>query len=604
MKKLTWTWIVAAVLASGGAASAAPSYFDGLATNNATVCGVGSRVKVGYVFDPVAQTPKLNQVVYLHAVATRVDDCNSAGEVFGFDFFLPPGASFAVSAATPVNCYIGNGVTGGTAPNCLQAGVPGNYGGTFFGWQGGVAAGWSFEVQVPVVFTQQLAGAQIYAATPSVYQSGPLVASVDITAPFVAPPSVQPTPSPYAHGADIAILGSALAGSTLPVAFSNDDGSFTVTSANVGEFAMWARDTNVQRISGDFNGDGATDFTLVGGPNWGKIPVAMSVGNGQFAITNTNAGWFPVWASTPGVKAVTGDFNKDGKTDIALLGGAGWTAIPIAFSNGDGTFNVTNVQSPSFAGWAGSPGVKTLVGDFNHDGFDDIALTGVAGWTTIPVAFSYGDGGFLVTNRSVGVRFTVTSGGSVGPGWNFATLASAPGVTAVTGDFNHDGFADLALAGGAGWTGIPIACSFGDGSFALYNKAAGSFPSWASTAGAKVLTGDFNGDGYTDLALTGVAGWATVPIALNLGYGSFNVVNSVVGAFGSYAATPNVRAIAADFNGDGYTDIALTGGAGWASIPVAFSIGYGVFSTTNTNVLGFGSWASDQSASVLAGRVN
>ena len=138
----------------------------------------------------------------------------------------------------------------------------------------------------------------------------------------------------------------------------------------------------------------------------------------------------------------------------------------------------------------------------------------------------------------------------------------------------------------------------------MYNNFAPSFPAWATSPGVKVLTGDFNGDGYTDLALTGVAGWATIPVALNLGFGTFAVVNSNVGVFGSFASTPGVRAVAGDYNGDGHTDIALTGGATWGSIPVAFSIGFGAFDITNDSVIGFAGWSSDTAASALVGRMN
>jgi len=593
MQNLRWTWIVAAALASGGVASAAPAWRDGPLANNLTACGpnsstVGTATSVGYMVDPVAGTPKLNQVFYVHALAANLACSN---EVVGFDFILPPGASFAVSQQNPVICTVNQGSS--TVPgtgSCLQTPVTSgtNFGGAFFGSESNLKPGQTFEIRVPVVFGQIANAASLRIGTSSSF--GPLIAGVDATVPFM--------PRPFGAGADIALLGSATAGSTLPVAFSNDDGSFTVTSYDVGDFATWTRDTNVQRISGDFNGDGLTDFTLFGGPNWGKIPVAMSLGDGRFSITNTNAGWFPIWASTPGIKVVTGDFNRDQRTDIALLGGPGWTAIPIAFSNGDGTFNVTNVQSPSFAGWAGWSGAKPLVGDFNKDGADDIALVGGAGWTTIPVALSYGNGNFAVTNYSAQAGYN-----GIVPGWNFAILASAPGVTAVTGDFNHDGFADIALAGGAGWASIPIAFSYGNGAFALYNQPITSFASWASTPGAKVLTGDFNGDGWTDLALTGVAGWLSVPVALNVGYGSFNVVNSLAGTFATQASMPGVRAIAADFNGDGYTDVALTGGS-LTSIPVAFSVGWGLFNVTNTAVAGFGGWASDTTASALVGHVN
>jgi hypothetical protein len=47
-----------------------------------------------------------------------------------------------------------------------------------------------------------------------------------------------------------------------------------------------------------------------------------------------------------------------------------------------------------------------IVGDFNGDGFDDLAATGGQQWsggpewTTVPVAMSVGDGTFTATNYS------------------------------------------------------------------------------------------------------------------------------------------------------------------------------------------------------------
>jgi hypothetical protein len=51
---------------------------------------------------------------------------------------------------------------------------------------------------------------------------------------------------------------------------------------------------------------------------------------------------------------VTGDFDHDGKWDIALTGGDGWNTVPVAFSNNDGTFRVTNKSAVSndFAAFA------------------------------------------------------------------------------------------------------------------------------------------------------------------------------------------------------------------------------------------------------------
>src|SRR5256714_1279887 len=178
-------------------------------------------------------------------------------------------------------------------------------------------------------------------------------------------------------------------------------GGLAVTNMPVGSFAAWAATPNVKVVVGDFNGDGRTDLALTGGSGWTTLPVAFSNGDGTFNITNLPIANLAGWATTPKVKALTGDFNGDGKTDVALTGRSGWTTLPVAFSNGDGTFNVTNLPITNFAGWATTANVKALVGDFNGDGKTDVALTGPSGWTTLPVAFSNGNGTFNVTNLPI-----------------------------------------------------------------------------------------------------------------------------------------------------------------------------------------------------------
>jgi hypothetical protein len=101
---------------------------------------------------------------------------------------------------------------------------------------------------------------------------------------------------------------------------------------------------------------------------------------------NLGAAFVGAWAAKPNVKVLAGDFNGDGRTDIDLTGVAGWVSVPVAFSNGDGTWRVTNQKHPDFGAWAAEPNVKVLTGDFNGDGRTDIALTGGAGLASVPMA--------------------------------------------------------------------------------------------------------------------------------------------------------------------------------------------------------------------------
>jgi hypothetical protein len=113
---------------------------------------------------------------------------------------------------------------------------------------------------------------------------------------------------------------------------------------------------------GDFNGDGKSDITgryLQGGSWWTAISTGSSFNTSQWASWNPNATW---------VDVKVGDFNGDGKADIVgryLQAGAWYVGL----SNGSTAFTTT-----WWATWStGVAWVDVQVGDFNGDGKSDIA---------------------------------------------------------------------------------------------------------------------------------------------------------------------------------------------------------------------------------------
>ncbi|WP_203758770.1 FG-GAP-like repeat-containing protein, partial [Cellulomonas chitinilytica] len=292
---------------------------------------------------------------------------------------------------------------------------------------------------------------------------------------------------------------------------------------------------------------------------------AAADGAGGWIVTNGGAGpdFIPTWANQPGVRIVAGDFNGNGYTDIALVRQTpGWGSIPVAFSDGAGNWTITNgAADPDFIpSWANQPGVKIVTGDFNGNGLTDIALVRqTPGWGSIPIAFADGAGGWTITNGAAGPDFI--------PSW-----ANQPGVRIVTGDFNGNGLTDIALVRQTpGWGSIPIAFADGAGGWNITNGAADPdfIPSWANQPGVKIVTGDFNGNGLTDIALVRqTPGWGSIPVAFADGNGGWNITNGAAGPdfIPSWANQPGVKLITGDFNGNGLTDIALVRQTpGWGS---------------------------------------
>src|SRR6185369_3895377 len=128
-------------------------------------------------------------------------------------------------------------------------------------------------------------------------------------------------------------------------------------------------------------------------------------------------------------------------------------------------------------------------------------------------------------------------------------------VNVVTGDFNGDGKTDLLTHTVSGWGGRGyVRLSNGDGTFVTKDLGAG----WDLGA-VNVVTGDFNGDGKTDLLTRTVSGWGGHGyMRLSNGDGTFATTD----LGGGWDLGP-INVIAGDFNGDGRTDLFLQAVTGW-----------------------------------------
>jgi VCBS repeat protein len=125
-------------------------------------------------------------------------------------------------------------------------------------------------------------------------------------------------------------------------------------------------------LAADLNGDGGIDL-IFSDEFFSIAKVLLSFGNGTFH--------FPQIYSAPVLGSIThlvpGDFNGDGKLDVALVGADRFRNVPdqiaILPGNGDGTFDFLGIIGPVFTDGLG---MDCAAGDFNNDGKLDFVLAG------------------------------------------------------------------------------------------------------------------------------------------------------------------------------------------------------------------------------------
>ena len=344
-------------------------------------------------------------------------------------------------------------------------------------------------------------------------------------------------------------------------------------------------------VTADFNNDGVADLAITdvkGGDRRARI----YLGNGSGGFT---AGGTQTVGIDP-TSIAAGDFNGDNKFDVAV---ANYSDRTISVLSGDGSGNLLagstfNAGAPYKVTIGGVPTNTTnphpriiISGDFNSDGkadlawsndYDNVSGTEVAG--TIGIAINNGTAtpfssvtatgtignnpyGLIATDLNgdgkldlIAANSPSTGNGSISAllGNGNGTFQSAVNTTVGTrpryfaaGDFNRDGKQDLALSQTSSDNNLRILLGNGSGGFSSQS----TLSMGVEAAPRGVISADFNADGYLDVAVSSVAG-DNVSIFLGSGDGNFNTRKVFAAGDAAYWMA------SADFDRDGLPDLAIT----------------------------------------------
>ncbi len=245
--------------------------------------------------------------------------------------------------------------------------------------------------------------------------------------------------------------------------------------------------------TGDFNGDGKADLAILD-PAFQTLTIWLGDGRGGYTVPASS----PIGVGS-GVNLlnclVVADFNSDGIPDIAV---GSPQNVFLLLGDGAGGF-IAATGSPYSVG---NTAVTMAVGDFNGDGRPDIA---VADSTSVALLLGNSGGGLAqAANLSSVFAYGTLLCGSLG------TCSLTPGgATALAAaDLNSDGMSDLLLANNGKMT---ILTGDGAGGFVLAGLA--SVDNYVTS----IAVGDFNGDGIPDVA---AAGYDTSSVQVFMGNGA------------------------------------------------------------------------------------
>ncbi len=279
-------------------------------------------------------------------------------------------------------------------------------------------------------------------------------------------------------------------------------------------------------IVSDFNGDGIPDLAGVG---LNSASVMLGNANGIFRAKVD----FP--AGGPAQDLTAGDFNGDGRIDLAVSINDPNLSLSMLTGNGDGTFNAPVTFQINTA-HVDSPAIVAT--DLDNDGRLDLVLAHALSCFTSPcsaartitVLLGFGDGTFQFP-----IEIEVGSGMS----------------RIAVGDFNRDTIKDLAIAGDR--SQVYTLFGVGNGTF-LQQPTITLTADTFGVDGTDIDAGDLNGDTIEDLVVAIPTNGSRTAVLLGNGDGTFQAARILT--------EPNLLVpqfqVIGDFNRDRIPDLAIT----------------------------------------------
>ncbi len=336
--------------------------------------------------------------------------------------------------------------------------------------------------------------------------------------------------------------------------------------------------------SGDFDGDGRTDhMSWVDGTH---LSVYLSTG-AAFAASTWQVG--QIYTDGNGNPRLwLGDFNGDGKTDVATMDGSG--NIYVYTSTGDGFQSYTNAWG--IRAYVSGGIANTRVGDFNGDGIADLMSWYNADWVKVYIS-DPDNHRFVGQDGARAGEYLASPPASPNTPNNLWACdlykSGAYNLLVWLGDFNGDGKTDIAAwDNNQSFTHLNVHLSTTDsgGHFTGFSRSPWPATLYSGASGPYVWTGDFNGDGKTD-----IAGYLSTlgnsSLAVHLSTGSSFARSNQVPTYEAWSLSRDLHYNGtvgfiqwfADFNADGKTDLAIYDDAN--HLYILKSIGNG-FSTAET----------------------